>query len=154
MEAHPTLEYQDLDMWRFLGSLQWWSCGGPPYPTIPRFRHVEAPGQPSVVELWRPTLPYNTKYMKAPGQPSVVELWRLTLPYNTKYVEAPPAAFSGGAVEAHPTLEYQDLDMWRFLGSLQWWSCGGPPYPTIPIFRHVEVPGQPSVVELWRHTLP
>ena len=21
-----------------------------------RFRHVEAPGQPSVVELWRPTL--------------------------------------------------------------------------------------------------
>ena len=22
-----------------------------------RFRHVEAPGQPSVVELWRPTLP-------------------------------------------------------------------------------------------------
>ena len=22
--------------------------------------------------------------------------------------------------------------MWRALGSLQWWSCGGQPYPRIP----------------------
>ena len=36
---------------------------------------MEAPGQPSVVELWRPTPPYNTKkikggktYVEAPEQ--------------------------------------------------------------------------------------
>ena len=39
------------------------------------------------------------------------------------------AAFRSGAVEAHPTLEYQ-------------------------VTKHVEAPGQPSVVELWRPTLP
>ena len=54
----------------------------------------------------------------------------------------PCAAFSSGAMEAHPTLEYQKIKggktyveapwLWRLLGSLQWWSCGGPPYPRIP----------------------
>ena len=45
----------------------------------------------------------------------------------------PWAAFSSGAVEAHPTLENQNIK-------------GDKTY--------VEVPGQPSVVELWRPTLP
>ena len=49
------------------------------------------------------------------------------------------AAFSSGAVEAHPTLEYKKIkgDKDIFGGSLI-----------------VEAPGQPSVVELWRPTLP
>ena len=52
------------------------SSGAPPYPRIPT-TYVEAPGQPSVVELWRPTIPYNTKIIK--GDKTYVEgpwLWR------------------------------------------------------------------------------
>ena len=45
----------------------------------------------------------------------------------------PWAAFSSGAVEAHPNLEYQKIK-------------GDKTY--------VEAPGQPSVVELWRPILP
>ena len=40
-DAHPTLEYQKIKGDK--------TCGGPLV--------VAAPGQPSVVELWRPTLP-------------------------------------------------------------------------------------------------
>ena len=52
------------------------------------FRQVEAPGQPSVVELWWPTL----EYPKIKGDKTICG--------------GPWAAFSNGAVEAHPTLEY------------------------------------------------
>ena len=47
------------------------------------------------------------------------------------------AAFSRGAVETHPTLEYHKK------GDV---ICGGP--------LVVEAPDQHSVVELWRPTLP
>ena len=53
---------------------------------------MEAPGQPSVVELWRPTLPYNTNYVEAPW------LWR------PPGCGGPWATFSIGAVETNPTL--------------------------------------------------
>ena len=43
MEAHPTREYQNK---------------------LKVTRHVEASGKPSVVELWGPTLPENTKKIK------------------------------------------------------------------------------------------
>ena len=36
----------------------------------PGFRHVEDPGQPSVVELWRPTLPYPRIPQNMPSLPS------------------------------------------------------------------------------------
>ena len=42
----------------------------------PGFRHVEVPGQPSVVELWRPILTNNTQTIKGDetrGGPLIVE---------------------------------------------------------------------------------
>ena len=86
---------------------------------------MEAPGQPSVVELWRPTLPWNTKTFKVTRhmwRPLVVEtpgcggpwLWRPLVAeapgcggpwlWRPLVVEAPGcggpwAAFSSGAVK-------------------------------------------------------
>ena len=50
----------------------------------------------------------------------------------------PWAAFGSGAVEAHPTLEILNIKGDK--------TCGGS--------LVVVAPGQPSVVELWRPTLP
>ena len=68
------------------------------------------------------------------------------------------AVFSSGAVEAHLTLQYLKIKgdklyveapwLWRPLGSLQYWSCGGPTYPTIPKNeRWQNICGGPLVVE-------
>ena len=100
---------------------------------ISRYRarsgHVEAPGQPSVVELLRPTLLYPTLPYPTLSYPTL----EYQIIKGDKTCGGPWAAFSSRAVEAYPTLEYQKTKGDR---------------------TYVEAPGQPSVVKLWRPTLP
>ena len=78
-------------------------------------------------------------------------------------MEAPWAAFSSGTVEAHPTLEYQKIKGDKTYVEAPWaaFSSGAvEAHPTLEYHKikgdktYVEDPGQRSVVELWRPTLP